>query len=303
MMRTDDGRIPAEMEKIPDSYRKQAEHQGRLERLDYETWESFTYSEHQRKIRKTAWVYLPYGYDPALKYNIVYLSHGGWSDETTVLGTDRESHPLKNYMDHAIEDGLMTPVIVVALTYNNTSDHDSWDYELAIQLTDHYHNELIHDLIPAVEGKYSTYAETTDLHGLMKSRDHRAFGGFSMGSVNTWRTFQYCLDAFRYFMPMSGNLTEDGEFMADIVRNSERNWNDFFILSSSGSKDFARNAFVSQIHHMAAVPDHTFRYADNEQTGNLFYREWPGGTHGPECSDLYTWNNLLWISKRMEMRK
>ena len=302
-MQYTDERIPAEMRKIPENYRKAAHHQGKLERLDYETWESFTYDRHERKILKTAWIYLPYGYDSSQKYNIVYLSHGGWSDETTVLGTNTDPHPLKNYMDHAMEEGMMAPVIVVALTYNNTGDHDSWDYELAIELTDRFHRELVNDLIPAVEGKYHTYTETTDTEGLKNSRDHRAFGGFSMGSVNTWRTFQYCLDDFRYFMPMSGNLSDDGEFMADIVRRSSWNWNDFFIISSSGSGDFARNAFVSQIHHMAAVPDHTFRYTDNEQTGNLFYREWKNGTHGPECSDLYTWNNLLWISKRMEMRK
>lgn len=41
-----------------------------------------------------------------------------------------------------------------------------------------------------------------------------------MGSVNTWRTFEYCLDYFRYFLPMSGSLTTDGEYMADIVRTS-----------------------------------------------------------------------------------
>jgi hypothetical protein len=31
----------------------------------------------------------------------------------------------------------------------------------------------------------------------MASRDHRGFGGFSMGSVATWRTFQFFVDADR----------------------------------------------------------------------------------------------------------
>ena len=51
------------------------------------------------------WVYIPYGYDENEKYNVFYLSHGGWSDETTIMGTDKDPHSFKNVMDHAIEDG------------------------------------------------------------------------------------------------------------------------------------------------------------------------------------------------------
>lgn len=127
-------------------------------------------------------------------------------------------------------DGKIQPMIVVCPTYNNESQEDSSDYSLAIQLTDNYHNELVNDLIPAVEGTYSTDAQDTTQEGLRASRDHRAFCGFSMGSVATWRTFQYCLDYFRYCMPSSGSLSFDGEDMASIVRDSGHEWNDFFIL-------------------------------------------------------------------------
>src|SRR5699024_2678780 len=105
------------------------------------------------------------------------------------------------------------PMILVCPTYNNTSPEDSVNYSLALELTDNYHQELVNDLIPAVEGRYSTYAEDISAEALTASRDHRGFGGFSMGSVATWHTFQYCLDYFRYFMPMSGSLTADGDFM------------------------------------------------------------------------------------------
>ena len=39
------------------------------------------------KLTKTAWVYLPYEYDGSKQYNILYLSHGGWSHETTPMVT------------------------------------------------------------------------------------------------------------------------------------------------------------------------------------------------------------------------
>lgn len=140
-----------------------------------------------------------YGYSGDRKYNVFYLMHGGWSDETTYLGTPENPNVLVNVIDHAIQDGKMGPVIVVCPTYNNENPDDSADYSLALQLTDNYHNELVNDLIPAVEGTYRTYAEGTSAQALEASRDHRAFAGFSMGSVATWHTFQYCLDYFLVF--------------------------------------------------------------------------------------------------------
>ena len=176
-------------------------------------------------------------------------------------------------------DGKIEPMIVVCPTYNNESEEDSADYSLALQLTENYHNELVNDLIPAVEGTYSTYAEETSLEGLRASRDHRAFCGFSMGSVATWRTFEYCLDYFRYFMPSSGSLTNDGEVMASMVQDSGHDWDDFFIFAASGTDDFAYSSFKNQIEAMAGESSGTFRYADNEGEGNLYFLEQDGGTH------------------------
>ena len=187
--------IPEILEAVPADYREPADESGTLIRIEYETWESFTYEQHSQKLTKAAWVYLPYGYDENTRYNIFYLSHGGWSNEETVLGTAENPSQLKYAVDHAIQDGRMVPMVLVCPTYNNTGARDSWDYSLAIQLTDRFHNELLNDLIPAVEGKYHTWADfDTSKENLKATRDHRGFGGFSMGSVNTWHTFQYCLD-------------------------------------------------------------------------------------------------------------
>lgn len=292
--------IPEELEEIPERYTEPAAQQGTLEKLEYDTWESFSYEEHAEMLTKTAWVYLPYGYTEDRRYNVLYLSHGGWSDETTLLGTAEDPHSFKHIVDHAISDGKIQPLIIVALTYNNTSQEDAGDYGLAIRLTDNYHNELVNDLIPAVEGTYSTYAKETSPESLTASRDHRAFGGFSMGSINTWHAFEYCLDYFRYFMPMSGSLTTDGEYMADIIRNSGYDRDDFFIWTASGTDDFAYSAFKAQIEAMAAVADGTFRMADSEVEGNLSFRERKGGVHNGYYADEYTYNGLRFFWSRGE---
>lgn len=286
------GRVPNELEYIPTGYTSPAEHAGTLNKITYDTWESFTYEQRSQKLTKEAWVYLPYGYTEEQKYNVMYLSHGGWSNETTVMGTDTNPHSFKHVIDHAIEDGKIKPLIIVLPTYNNTSKNDSGDYGLALQLTDQFHNELVNDLIPAVEGEYSTYAEDTTPEGLAASRDHRGFGGFSMGSVNTWCTFRYCLDYFRYFMPMSGSYGMNGKAMAETVRASGYTADDFFIFSASGTNDFAYSAFKSQIMSMANESDGFFRLAKTETDGNLSFLVREGYSHDGRASEEYTYNGL-----------
>lgn len=286
------GTVPDELEYIPDGYENPATQQGTLNKLTYDTWESFSYEQKSNKITKEAWVYLPYGYTDEEEYNVFYLSHGGWSNETTLMGTDDNPKSFKNVIDNAIQDGNVKPLIIVLPTYNNTSENDSSDYSLAIQLTNQFHNELVNDLIPAVESKYSTYAKDTTPQGLKESRDHRGFGGFSMGSVNTWNTFRYCLDYFRYFMPMSGSYTTDGEYMADLVRQQGYSSQDFFIFAASGTDDFAYSAFKAQIMAMANNSGGMFKLAKNESEGNMSFLEREGYKHDAKATDEYTYNGL-----------
>ena len=208
------------------------------------------------------------------------------------MGTDDNPKLFKNVIDNAIQDGNIKPLIIVLPTYNNTSENDSSDYSLAIQLTNQFHNELVNDLIPAVESKYSTYAKDTTPQGLKESRDHRGFGGFSMGSVNTWNTFRYCLDYFRYFMPMSGSYTTDGEYMADLVRQQGYSSQDFFIFAASGTDDFAYSAFKAQIMAMANNSGGMFKLAKNESEGNMSFLEREGYKHDAKATDEYTYNGL-----------
>lgn len=286
--------IPEALEQIPEEYRKPADVQGTLERLDYTTYEAFTYQEKSTVLNKTAYVYLPAGYDESKQYNVFYLMHGGWSNETTQLGTPDTPSEMKHILDHAIQDGKIKPLIVVCPTYNNLSGEDSGNYSLAIQLTDLYHQELVNDLIPAVESKYSSYAEDVTMEGLRNSRDHRGFGGFSMGSVATWRTFQYCLDYFRYFMPMSGNAG-NGDLQDAVVEASDWNWNDFFIWTASGTEDFAYSAFKAQVMNMGNLPSGNFRFADNERDGNLSFLKQEGGTHNGYYANQYIYNGLMFF--------
>lgn len=101
------GIVPDELAYIPDDYYTPVNQQGTLNKLTYQTWESFSYEEHSQPLTEEAWVYLPANYDANRQYNIFYLSHGGWSNETTIMGTEQNPTSFKNVIDHAIEDGKM----------------------------------------------------------------------------------------------------------------------------------------------------------------------------------------------------
>ncbi len=290
------GKIPKELEEIPAAYFKEANQKGTLVELDYETYESKTYQQKSKKLKKRAIIYLPYGYSEKEKYNVFYLMHGGWSNETSSLGTPKNPNTFKNVIDHAIEDGKMKPFLIVCPTYNNESSSDSGDYTLAFYtLTVNYHNELTNDLIPAVEGTYSTYAENVTKEGIKNSRDHRAFGGFSMGSVTTWHTFMNCLDEFRYFLPMSGAVDSNGDAADRAVTASGHQWNDFFLYTITGTEDFASSQFESQINGMLHKESKNFREADNEEEGNLAFRIKEGYSHDGKASMEYIYNGMLWF--------
>ncbi len=285
--------VPQELKMIPEEYFQAADQQGSLEDLYYDTYESFSYNEKSKPLQKHAVVYLPFGYSKGQKYDVFYLMHGGWGDENMTLGTPNSASAFKNVIDHAIAAGEMRPLMIVCPTYNNTNENgrDSANFSLAMQLTENYHNELINDLIPAVEGKYSTYAASIRKEDLIASRDHRGFGGFSMGSVATWRTFQYGLDYFHYFLPMSCGTSLNEE---DIFAAAEgRDPNSYFVFVMTGTEDFAYTYDKGRTDLMRTSK--YFTSVDDNATGNFAFRVKEGYSHGGPAAMEYTYNGLIFF--------
>lgn len=289
----DQTKFPAELTEIPTEYFRPAERQGKLRDLYYDTYESFSYESKMQTIEKHAVVYLPYDYDETKKYNVVYLMHGGWSNENSTLGTPSSPSDFKNVIDNAIGNGVFAPLIVVCPTYNNTSGQDSADFSLALRLTRNFHNELINDLIPAAESTFSTYAEGTSESELKAARDHRAFGGFSMGSVTTWRTFEYALDYFRYFIPMSCGTSLDDE---EIWRAADgRNQNDYFVMMMVGTSDFSYSYDTARVQNMLSSGYFTEQTENTD--GNFIFRVKNGYSHNGTAANEYTYNALSYLWK------
>lgn len=212
-------------------------------------------------------VYTPFGYDPAQRYDIFYFMHGGGDDETKVFGPDVM---MQNLFDHLIKDKVMKPMIVVTPTFTKT---DSWNFWY----------EWVESVIPFVESKYSTYALNTTRVGIAASRKHRAFGGFSMGSVTTWAIFKHSLTYCAYFMPLSGN-SMDGSTPQEMAQNlvnaiweSGLTTRDYFILTATGTDDMAGGGHRQMIEAMHNHPE--FVWTSDLSVGNSWFVLANGGYH------------------------
>ncbi|ODM25233.1 glycoside hydrolase [Clostridium sp. Bc-iso-3] len=214
-------------------------------------------------------VYLPYGYDSSKKYNIFYLMHGGGENENTIFSNDVNLHLI---LDHMIMNGDLEPMIVVTPTFNGGNC-----------TAQNFYQEFRANVIPFVEGKYSTYAESTTPEGIAASRMHRAFGGFSMGAVATWAVMVNCLDYVGYYMPLSGdhwsgNSPQDkANSIASAINKSGLSKRQYFVFAATGSDDIAYPNIGPQIEAMKSLSH--FDYTSDFSKGNFYFLVAPGTTH------------------------
>ena len=203
---------------------------GTVEEVVYNTK---AYATDERDVKKTAYVYLPYGYDSEKEYNILYLMHGTGDDEKYWLKTNPYN---KIMLDNMIADGDIQPLIVVTPTFYVEDDcADDLD-----QLTYSFAKELRNDLMPEIESSYSTYAKTADDKGFSESRDHRAFAGLSRGAVTTYHSaICQSLDYFSWFGTFSGSRTDAQQFQDTIQSGTFADLPIHYLYVASGNFDFA----------------------------------------------------------------
>lgn len=286
-----------EFKAVPDKYRIENEKQGSIENLIYNV------PNLENGTSKHLNVYLPYCYDATdanRMYNVLYLMHGGGEDENLIFGGPGQNRELKNIFDNMIANGDIEPIIVVTPTFygvkNNLQNDpalchvETVDHPLPIVETEYFHDELINDLIPIVESKYHTYAASANKEDLKASREHRAFGGFSMGSVTTWCTYINCLDYFKYFMPLSGDCwalaqkaegrmaKETAEYLVKVAKDAGYTPKDYYLLCATGKQDIAYPNMKPQMDFIKELTDSYF-YSLDTKNRNFYFIECEEGVH------------------------
>lgn len=284
--------IKKEFVRTPESYYSPAKNGGTMTRISYT---SNSYDENNIETNKSALVYLPFGYDSSDRdYNVFYLMHGGGGNSEDIFGGIEAVCPIKNILDNMIENGDIAPTVVVtpSFYYEGTESalRSTVDARL---LTQNFNHEFIRDLIPAVEGSFR----------VKSGREHRAFGGFSMGSEATWNIFAKCLKDVKYFLPMSGDcwavMLQGGlkeplkttEYLKECVRGSGVSVDDFCVYAATGDLDIAYRPMDTMLSEMARHTD-VFRFAEDFENGNVIYSLAEGGVHSFDYCNHYIYAAL-----------
>lgn len=251
--------------------------------------------EYLEAIPKPAWVYLPYGYDENdtdVRYDILYLMHG-WTMTAYDFLNGAQSDFVR-ILDNLIEAGDIPPVIVVSATFD--VENQAQSFSRSVEELSVFHNDLRENLMPYIESRFHTYAENVTQEGFQNSREHRAFGGFSLGAVTTWYQFIYNLDYIKNFLPMSGDCwimgtyggrdypVETVDYLEGVLDKGGYKEDDFRIYQGIGTDDPIWEQTDSQIQEM---------FTRNTFTSeNLHYAIIKGGQHDVDACERYLYYAL-----------
>ena len=297
---------PVEFQLLPDGYNwYDTEHKGTDMVIHYTTdvyEDGVTYEKFCR-------VYLPYGYDPDdkdTKYNVLYFQHGNSGSPNELFDHDmKKLHPM-NLLNNIFDPDhqVVEPMIIVCPTfyleydeaeYVTPSDNPAGDGRFADEdstIAPNYYREVVEDLIPAVESQLNVYCEDFSEEGIKATRDHRAWAGYSRGSLCTYYMFNHDLEYFKYWMPMSAplRLREEVGFDAGVegayaylkeAIDAHPDL-DFFIYGTGGcDKDAATKPGTKDIIPLAinmgeefayyAQQTDTFSFGNDPAVNNIFF--------------------------------
>ena len=150
---------------------------GRLEMITYESKSVGT----TRKMQ----VYTPPGYSKDKKCPVLYLLHGIGGDETE---WQRFATP-NVLLDNLIAEGKVTPMLVVMPNGRaQKNDRAQGNIYGAAPAFAAFEQDLLKDVIPAIEARYSVQAD----------REHRALAGLSMGGGQSLNFGLAHLDTFAW---------------------------------------------------------------------------------------------------------
>jgi enterochelin esterase-like enzyme len=188
---------------------------GKLETVEYD---SKTLGAKRKLV-----IYLPPDYSKDTKYPVFYLLHGAGGNETNWTRAGRANVIL----DNLYADKKIVPMIVVMPNGSMQRRGQPRGSRNAFE------NELLKDIIPAVESRYPVLADA----------EHRAIAGLSMGGGQSLGVGLKHLDKFAWIGGFSsaifggrGNVIED----ADTARKKIR-----LLWLSCGDTDRLMNASKS----------------------------------------------------------
>ena len=212
---------------------------GKLEMIEYDSKTVGT----RRKMQ----VYTPPEYSREKKYPVLYLLHGIGGDESE---WERFCKP-HIILDNLIADGKAVPMIVVMPNGRaQKNDRAGGDVFAAAPAFANFERDLLNDIIPAIESRYSTST----------NRESRALAGLSMGGGQSLNFGLAHLDTFAWIGGLSSapNTRSPAELVpnpAEAKSKLKLLWlscgnKDGLISISQGMHAYLKEKGVSHIWHV-----------------------------------------------------
>jgi enterochelin esterase-like enzyme len=232
--------------------------------------DTVSYSSKTVGVMRRVIVYTPPGYKKNIKYPVLYLLHGIGGDIREWSKGGRANIILDNlYAEKKLE-----PMIVVIPNGRAMKDDraigNPFDSTKILAFST-FEKDLLNDLIPFIEKKYSAY----------KDRDHRAIAGLSMGGGQSLN-FGLCnLDKFAWIGGFSS--APNTKKPEELVPNPEQTKTKLKLLWISCGEDDRLINFSQRTH------DYLFR----KNVPHIYYVEPGGHDFNVWKNDLYMFSQLL----------
>lgn len=258
---------------------------------DYGTLKPITYYSTNAAKNKKANVLLPAGYSENEKYPVLYVNHGIFGDENSMLD---ESMKIKTMAGNLAKSGDAEKMIIVFTSMYTSKTSDTCQ-GINLEETKAYDNflyDLTEDLMPYIEKNFS----------VKTGRENTAISGFSMGGRETLYIGIMRPDVFGYIgaaCPAPGVTPGTDTYMVHpgCMQESEfkiknTSYNPYVLMITGGTNDTVVGTFPQSYHNILTAngQDH-------------IWQEIQGGGHDASCVVPLMYNFIKGIFKNGETLK
>lgn len=233
--------------------------------------------ERQRNVN----VVLPNGYSEDKEYPVLYVLHGAFGNEDSMMNMDYNGKNVGSHIiiGNMIADGSAKEMIIVFPYIFASKEKEAYTDNTIEEVKgyDNFVNDLVNDLMPFIEENYS----------VAKGKDNTAVFGFSMGGREALATGLAHPDKFGYIggaCPAPGLIPgkdwlfdHPGQYTEDeLVFKDET---PYLILIASGGSDGMSGEFPEKYHKLF----------DEHGVSNVWYTV-PNSGHGDPAISSLTYN-------------
>lgn len=251
---------------------------GRLTDRSYGTVEHVVYHSQTTGLDRGASILLPPDYSADREYSVLYFLHGIFGDEYSLIHDGNNKIP--EILGNLAAEGNAREMIVVFPNMYASSDPDQkpgFDSE-AIAPYNNFINDLVNDLIPFMESRYSVSSDKED----------RAILGFSMGgreSLFIGVTRPDLFNCIGAISPAPGltpardwAMTHEGQLQESELKLTDTDNLPKLLMICCGTKDSVVGTFPASYHEIL----------ERNEVEHLWY-EVPGADHNDQAirSGLY----------------